>query len=347
MNVERLKQLLRESFIEVPDRHRGDEFCIVCPDCKDRSGHRAINLRTGLTNCFLCNRGGHINRWLQAHGVESEDDSLAYEGRQDWTLAVEKLVYGPRRRANHRRASDPKLPKGFTPLAKDSPPLGKRHSIYFTLIAALADRKHLDVADFIEAGAGYTRDDPQWEPYTIFPVFEYGQPRYYQGRTYVDEADRPTKRFPNKVLFPEGSAGHLYGFDELRLKTTHCAILVESILNALSLKRKLRQEGTQGIVPVCCWQSSVSHDHWLTLLRQHQLHEVCIFFDHDAIGKAWDAAAKAMKRYGPRFRLTVAEMPPTCGDTTDPNDDVESALQAFKARKRFSKLGHASVLLCR
>ena len=87
------------------------------------------------------------------------------------------------------------MPKGFTPLAKDTPPPGKKHSIYYTLIAAMAERKHLDVADFIEVGAGYTRDDPQWEPYTIFPVFEFGTARYYQGRTYVDEADRPTKRF--------------------------------------------------------------------------------------------------------------------------------------------------------
>lgn len=347
MNGENLKKLLREHFIEVPDRHRGDEFCIICPDCgDDRSGHRSVNLRTGLTNCFLCNRGGHINRWLKDRGVDPEDAFPAFQGQQDWTVAVENLVYGRHRRAYQRRAADPKLPRGFTRLANDKPLPGKKHTIYFTLIAAMAERKHLDVADFIEAGAGYTRDDPQWEPYTIFPVFEFGTARYYQGRTYVDEADRPTKRFPNKALFPEGSAGHLYGFDELRLPSTRCVVLVESILNVLSLRKKFRQQGTQGMVPACCWQASVSHYQWITMLKAHHLDEVCIFFDHDAIAKAWDAAEKAMKRYGPRFRLSIAEMPPTCGDTTDPNDDVEAALQAFEARKRFSKLGHASALLC-
>lgn len=346
MNGELLKKLLQENFIEFPDRHRGDEFCIKCPDCEeDHSGHRSVNLRTGLTNCFLCNRGGHIKRWLKDQGVDPEDAFPVFRGQEDWTVAVENLVYRRPRWTNQRWAADPKLPCGFTALANDKPPPGKKHTIYFTLIAAMAERKHLDVADFIGAGAGYTRDDPQWEPYCIFPVMEWNGPRYYQGRTYIDEPDRPTKRFPSKALFPEGSAGHLYGFDEVRSPSTRRVVLVESILNVLALRKKFRQQDTLDIVSACCWQSSVSHYQWLTLLKARHLEEVCIFFDHDATAKAWDAAEKALKRYGPRFRITIAEMPPTCGPTTDPNDDVEAALEAFAARKRFSKLGHAVVHL--
>jgi hypothetical protein len=348
VNRERLKQLLQEKFTEVPDRHRGDEFCIICPDCgDDRSGHRSINLRTGLTNCFLCNRGGHIDSWLKKHGVEPDDDFGVNEGRHDWTLAIEKLVYGQRRRVSYGSA-DPKLPKGFTPLAQERLPRGRKPNIYYTLIAAMAERKRLDVDDFIEAGAGYTMDDAKWEPYCIFPVIEWDTARYYQGRTYCDEPDRPTKRFPGKTLFPEGSVGHLYGYDDVRLPGTRCVVLVESILNALSLKKKFRQQGVQGTVPACCWQRSVSHGQWITLLKQQgHIEEVCIFFDHDATAKAWDAADKALKRYCPRFRVSIAEMPPTCGHTTDPNDDIDTAFQAFTARKRFSKLGHAGVLLSR
>ena len=79
MNGTQLKQILRETFTEVPDKYRENEFCILCPDCDDHSGHRSVNLRTGLTNCFKCNRGGHIKSWLKARGVDLEDGVSAFQ----------------------------------------------------------------------------------------------------------------------------------------------------------------------------------------------------------------------------------------------------------------------------
>lgn len=345
-NPTMLRQLLEANFNAVAAKHRGDEFCIICPDCDDKSGHRSVNLKTGATNCFLCHKGGHISRWLKQHGVDVDEVESAVTATGDWMEMFERLDnVCPRRTTLRGWTADAKLPRGFTPLARIRPQPGKPENIYFTLIADMAARKHLDVEDLIAAGAGFTMDDPKWEPYCIFPVKAYGDLRYYQGRTYTDKPDLPTKRFPSKEYFPEGMTAHLYGFDEMRQDSCQRIIVVESILNVLSLRKKLAALGWHDVQPVCCWHSNVSATHWWLIGRNKQLKEVCIMFDHDAAAKAWKAADKFLSEHTPRFKVSIAEMPATCGRTTDPNDDVEAAIRACESRRQFSQLGYATALL--
>ena len=77
----------------------------------------------------------------------------------------------------------------------------------------MAKRKHLDFDILANAGVGFTRDDPRWEPFAIFPVFEWGRPVYYQGRTYVDTPGESTKLFPHKGECPLSSRYWLYNID--------------------------------------------------------------------------------------------------------------------------------------
>jgi len=59
-------------------------------------------------------------------------------------------------------------------VADDRPLPGRKYTVYFTLIAAMDERKHLDASAFIRAAVDYTRNDPQCETYAIHRKFETG-----------------------------------------------------------------------------------------------------------------------------------------------------------------------------
>ena len=200
-------------FDVIPERSQGEELVFLCPEpgCGDRTGNRSVNLRTGRTNCWRCNKGGDFVRWAGHLGfpVELEAEPLPAIGDLDGlvdTLDVD--------RAHLAGAYVPsvELPKGFTLLSAE--PGGA----YARMSGRMAARKHLELQDLIEAGAGFTRDSPKWEPFVIFPVVEWGKVVYYQGRTYSDPDDpkESTKLFPSRREVPLGSRHWLYGLDELR-----------------------------------------------------------------------------------------------------------------------------------
>ena len=219
-----------------------------------------------------------------------------------------------------------KLPPGFIPIAKEP------KSAYAKFIVQMAERKNLDYDAFAEAGVGFTRTDPKWEPFAIFPVREYDLNVYYQGRTYVDIPGESTKLFPSNAAVKYGAAFWIYNLDELRDTRAPIAVVVESILNVLSLRRKFRELGCTDMVPVCVFKHHVSSVQLLKLIRCPALKEVCLLFDHDAIEATWRMIGTISNKIG----LTVAEMPLLNGNQKlDPNDNVEAAMEAIAGRKRY------------
>lgn len=322
-----LKSVVDSLFTIVKDRSTKQELVFVCPQpgCGDTSGNRSVNLQTGLTNCFRCNKGGDFVRWARWLGYLVEEDGVVQAS------PLEEIDLEPDydRSAALPVVADIKLPEGFTYCH------AKPDSVYTELIAEMAERKHLTIEDLMEAKVGFTKVDLKWEPYAIFPCFEYNHVVYYQGRTYVDVPGEPTKLFPNRQEAPFGAKYWIYGIDELRAAQCKVAIAVESILNVLSMRKFMREHRLTGAVPVCVFKHYLSGPQAKKLMRLPFLEEICLLYDHDATASSWEKSPVIADR----VRVTVAEMlPGPGGEKNDPNDDPATAWEVFAKRKRSDAL---------
>jgi hypothetical protein len=328
----RIKEIVEELFTVIRNRSTEEEMVFVCPvpGCADETGNRSVNLKTGRTNCWRCNKGGDFAKWLHFLGYaveEGETPSKALDQMdlQPWAPQAKQSVI----------VRDIPLPLGFHRCA-DYP-----RSVYTQLIGEMAVRKHLQLEDFIAVGVGFTLDDPKWEPYAIFPVFDYGRTVYWQGRTYDDVPGESTKRFPNRTEAPYGAKYWVYGIDELRESKTPVVLVVESILNVLSLRRYMREKGCSGVTPVCVFKHYLSTPQARKIFDLPFVKEVCLLYDHDATLSAWQRSP----RVSDRGLVTVAQMPPGFGGAkNDPNDDPAAAWKVFKARVRADRLNSTLAL---
>lgn len=328
-----LKREIESTFTVVASKSTSAELVFICPECGDKSGNRSVNLKTSKTFCWRCNKGknnkGHFIAWARALGYEfSAEDGFS-------TTPVDEMLYQEEEKATGVPVlQEVNLPKGFTPIARTP------KSIYTKLITDMARRKNLDYTDMVEAGVGYTPDDPYWEAYAIFPVQEYRMTCYYQGRTYIDVPGETSKRFPSRKYVKWGAGYWVYNIDEVRDKKPEIVVVVESILNVLSLRRKLRALGWDSVVPVCVFKHSISQMQAIKLFRCKGIKEFCLLFDHDAIDKTW----QSVSYLGNKLAVTVAEMPMKDGNKKlDPNDDVDAAIDAIEQRKTYTagnEIGH-------
>jgi len=317
-----LRQEIEGAFEVIRTRSTAHEIVFICPQpgCGDKSGNRSVNIRTAKTNCWRCNVAGDFTAWASRLGYHFSSSGGAGMGTMLADMLPDlnvkpKLFLPPVRTLA--------LPPGFTTLESEP------KSCYTRFIGNMAKRKNLDLQSFVDVGAGFTRDDPEWEPFCIFPVREYGTVVYYQGRTYSEEPGEKTKRFPFREKVPYGSRYWLYNIDELMETKAQCVIVVESILNVLSLRKKIAEMGVNGIVPVAAFKHSLSKEQIIKLVRCKHLKEICLLYDHDAIDSSWKSGPRIS-----RVRVSVAEMPAGEGNSRlDPNDDVDLAWEAFEKRR--------------
>lgn len=317
-----LRQAVESMFEVIRDRSSKDELVFICPQpgCGDASGNRSVNLKTGKTNCWRCNKGGDFTAWARFIGFDISDSGLEY------SVPLEELDLRALREEETPLpvVQDVNLPKGFTYCHT------KPKHIYTTLIGEMAERKNLSLDDFFEAKVGFTQRDPRWEPYAIFPVTEYERTVYYQGRTYCDVPGESTKLFPTRQECPASSKYWIYNIDELRSSKAEIALAMESILNVLTMRRFFREHGIANIVPICVFKHYISTPQVKKLLTIPALKEICLLYDHDATRNSWEKSVLISDR----LPVTVAEMPPgPGGDKNDPNDDPASAWAAFERRQ--------------
>lgn len=317
------KQQVEQYFDVVGYNSSTGEVTFICPECGDKKGHRSVNLKTGVTFCFRCGKGesgfGQFTRWAKSHGfIVESDGSYRMPVSEIFAVTGEKDIYIP-------TAIKTPLPKGFTRLTEDP------DSVRARWIDKMARRKNLTWEDMVEADVGFTRVDPRWEAYAIFPVTEWNVNVYYQGRTYYDRPGEPTKLFPTRTEVLNGAGSWVYNIDEIRERRPHTVIVVESILNVLSLRKALRKRNMlDSVVPACVFKHNISRVQFLKLVREPSVKELCFMFDHDAVEKVW----ATIGNLGNRAKLTVAEMPATAENKKlDPNDDVEAAMHAYLTRK--------------
>lgn len=313
-----LKATVKSLFTVVRERSTDEEIVIICPQpgCGDATGNRSVSVKNGKTSCWKCNVGGDFVRWARRLGYSVEDNVSAASIKEVINLRPEQRSILP-------VVTDVKLPEGFTK-CRDS-----LKSVRTRLIGEMAVRKNLALQDMLDCDAGWTSKNPLWEPFTIFPVYEYGKVVYYQGRTYCDVPDETTKKFPSRHELKWGARYWIYNIDALMKHEARVALVVESILNVLSLKKLFRKLGIKHIVPVAVFKHAVSYEQYVKLSRVRHLEEVCMLFDHDAVALSWKDAQK----FTNMFKITVAEMPAGEGNARlDPNDDVELAWNVFQQR---------------
>jgi hypothetical protein len=232
---------------------------------------------------------------------------------------------------------DVRLPRGFVAL-RDEP-----DSAYYKLIAKMAKRKNLSIDIFVDAGVGFTRDSELWEPYAIFPVYEWNRVVYYQGRTYVDVPGESTKKFPSKSELKHGSASWVYNLDEAREKRAKTVVVVESILNVMSLRQEFAIRGVTDVVPIAVFKHSISAMQERKIMSVRSIKEVCIMYDADAT----ESAYKESKKFMNRCRFSVAHIPRTTdGKTQDANDNAKFAVDQFMNRQFYdTAISHLEIEL--
>jgi hypothetical protein len=319
LNPHYLRRLLEQNFDLVKERSNDEEIVIVCPEpgCPDKTGNCSINVQKGIVHCWRCNISTHIVPFLTKHEIDFENESL-----EDFTSdnPIENLEQSLDADKTPQ-IIDIELPKGFTLLSQEP------DSIYVRLIAQMAQRKHLYLQDFIDIGAGFTRFG-EWEPFCIFPVYELNKLVYYQGRTYAPRFESSkTKRFPDKKDIPLGASNWLYGYDRIIQPRVKIVVIVESILNVLSLRWKFKCESITHVEPVAIFKHAISKIQMAKLLAS-SADEFCLMYDGDATVNAWEEAKKLS---GNRL-ATVATMP----IGTDANDDSNLAFERFNQREKFT-----------
>jgi hypothetical protein len=325
MRGQALKTLVESMFDVVKSRSSKDEIAIICPmpGCGDQTGNRSINLKNGKTGCWRCNIGGDFVKWVRWLGYAVPDEGDVATTADELYKALDP----PKPQSLIPVISEIKMPNGFTPC------FDKPDSTYTREIGKMAIRKNLEPEDLVNAGVGFTMDDNKWNPFAIFPVLEYGRVVYFQGRTYWDDPGMSTKRFPSRQEAPLSSKYWIFNIDALQGKCVRTAVVVESILNVLSLQKEFASLGITDMVPVCVFKHHVSKPQFYKILRYKHLKEICLLFDLDAIELAWNDA----RDIDNRIAVTIAEMP--VSDTNkklDPNDDVKAAMRAIDERTPYT-----------
>ena len=328
MNGQSLKLQVESMFEVVKSRSTVDELAFICPvpGCGDQSGNRSVNLKTGKTNCWRCNIGGDFVKGARWLGYALEDEGTPMLSLDE----LFKLLDPPKPVSVIPVINEISLPSNFHPC------YDFQDSTYTRQIGEMAVRKNLAPEDLVNAGVGYSTSDSAWQWYAIFPVLEYGRLVYFQGRTYWDEPGASTKKFPSRQEAPLSSKYWIYNIDEISKPGVDTVIVVESILNVLSLKNKLAKLGITSMVPICVFKHAVSKTQFLKLLRFKNVKEAILLFDFDAIDLSW----KDAKRIDDLIRVSIAEMPYAEGaPKIDANDDVDAAWVAIEKRKPYSMLG--------
>jgi hypothetical protein len=323
-----LRQEIENTFEVVRGRSSQSEIAFICPEpgCGDRKGTRSVNLKNGKTNCFRCNIAGSFIHWARKLGYK-----FSNEGDGASSLSLKQMFdIKPEVKSILPVITEVKLPEGFE-YCRDN-----IESVYTRLIGQMAERKNLCLQDFLDANVGFTRQHPTWEPFAIFPVSEYDTTVYYQGRTYIDDPEYSTKKFPSGSEVKYGARYWIYGLDEAMQKRAKKLIVVESILNVLSLRWYMREHNLgDDIVPVATFKHSVSFEQFFKIAKMRHVEEVCLMFDHDAIEHSW----KDARKFTNHFAITIAEMPEGAENKKlDPNDDVALAWQVFQDRKPYTFL---------
>lgn len=329
MNPDKVRHEIAAVFQIVKERSSEDEICVICPvpGCPDKTGNRHINVRTLYTHCFRCPREqpNHVKTLFRLLGLAFEDQHVLEPAE------LAELLRGKPQKALTPLQEVP-LPEGFELLSEN------RNSCYWDFCRGMAERKHLEIEDLETACAGFTRDG-DWEPFCIFPVIEGPRVVYYQGRRYSDEGEEKTKKFPSKKQVPYGPSYWIYNLDALKPEGIELAIVVESILNTLSLKRRLRElELDHCIVPVCVFTHYISRSQVAKMQRYRHVKDWCLLFDSDST----DLAEETAMNLSAVLPTSVATMPHgknedgSVRETNDANDDVDAALQAAHERRKSS-----------
>ena len=320
MTATQIKQFVEVNFTVVKERYGGDELAFICPQpgCQDHTGNRSVNLKSQKTSCFRCNIGGSFSAWVARLGYDIGEGDKTVSTTMELLEMLDKKTESTIVKPVNVKV---KLPKGSIRL--------NHGSAYVKAIERMAIKKHLSLDDMLNADVHVNYTNPQWDSYAIFPVYEWGKLVFYQGRLIAANEGMLPKRNPSRMAVPFGAKFWAYNIDEARRPEVEIVIVLESILNVLSLRKKIHELGIPNVAPVCVFKHYLSRPQAVKILECSNIKEVCFLYDADATADAWRQSVNMVNN----VNCTVAQMLWTAErPTLDANDDVDLAWDAILKR---------------
>src|SRR4051812_49135424 len=89
-----LKSQVEALFEVVRHKSTSEELAFICPEptCTDKSGHRSVNLKSGKTGCFICNKGGDFVFWARKLGYPLKDEQRISSPANLTDITYEKFI---------------------------------------------------------------------------------------------------------------------------------------------------------------------------------------------------------------------------------------------------------------
>lgn len=256
------------------EERRNDEIWFPCPFHGEDTPSFSISKTKGAYHCFGCKESGNlitlIAKEKEMDNEEAFEKLKALAGMSDYHVSIPDL------REMLERLKLPKFKRLDRDIeANDFPETVRLDERAFTFLK----KRHISRSTAIEYGIrlcveGYYKD------YIIIPIKD------SSGRNVTFEARYVGSAGKKKVLYPTDSPDKLCVFNLSIARRSSSAILVEGIMDALSMI-------SRGILNVVtCFGTSIS-DEQLRIITKH-FDEVIIFLDNDEAGHIGNVKLKEL-----------------------------------------------------
>lgn len=312
MNIsdEELKSVLLN-----PRPNTRNHYISDCPYC-EKSKHFYINRSSQRWDCKKCGEEGNIVKLLHYLGklfllgefksLERSKIKLLSEFSEN--IETEEYEEPPIR----------KMPLGFKRVLSDE---------------YLKSRRFKKI-NFQQNTIGYSNLIPSLNNYVLFSVVEDGECRGYVARytKNISKDDKKTLRYKND----KGAkfSNLIFGYDEIIENKTNTVIIVEGIIDKITLDNVLELNKQDDIKAVCTFGKKISFSQTIKLIRKN-VKNIILLLDYDAI--------KEMKKHGTRlesnFNVEIGfTMQKDINDSTE-----EEIFNIFKNLKKPAEFNRLSV----
>lgn len=262
MNILLLSQKIKEQYSYIASRD--SELRIHCPFCEKRVGkddtkyHMYINVSKNLFWCFRCEAKGAASRLVQG---------------LNYAFDLQSALQSKTPRFQETSLKDiEQLPDNI--IALDD--LDDDHPAHVYLRSRISPFQYMQYE--IYYCDNYVRNNKEYGPRLIFPVFQEGQYLGFQARSIVDTEEL---RYVGAYNFDKRRAL----FNWINAKSSSRLILAEGIFDALAI-------GSDAVAVFGKHLSVLQKD----IISQKHFDEIYCFFDKDALKNAHQTA-KILSRY--------------------------------------------------
>lgn len=296
-----------------PRPNTRNHYIANCPFC-GKPKHFYINRSSQLFDCKKCGEEGNIVKLLHHIGklfllgefksLERSKIKLLSEFSQD--EEAEEYEEPPIR----------KMPLGFKKVSSDEYLRGRR----------------FEKINFNQHTMGYSNLIPSLKDYVLFSVIEDGECRGYVARYIkkIAKDDKKTLRYKND----KGAkfSNLIFGYDEIIENKTDTVIIVEGIIDKVTLDNVLELHKQDDIKAVCTFGKKISFSQTVKLLRKG-VKNIVLILDYDAIKEMKKHGQKLESHFNVKIGFTMQK------DINDSNEEeIYGIFDDLKSPTEFNRL---------